>query len=184
MYDILEITMKQEDLGRVHFLADNPTKCYFKDGYVKFLYYKPLSSHFTAFSQEGVSLSIHQKEVSKTTWELVRPYPIRVAKKELIAFLEAIELRALRQKRQGRPVSLIGWVLDKICYGMDTKEDTVAFIKLFYFNGYDPEDIIELFTRIVTRKDLVPFFMAELMKITREEYSGTANKEGYKGICA
>ncbi|WP_161979481.1 hypothetical protein [Streptococcus sp. S784/96/1] len=184
MYELLEITIHKNHLTRISFLSDNPSKCYYKDNHFKLLYFKPMHVFLTPFSHSGINLAIREKESNVKGWELVRMNAINLADNKLIAFLEGLELQALAKQKQGRPLTLNDWLLEKVCHGIATEEDTTTFIKMLYFNGYDPTDIIELFARLVTRTDLALHFINELNKITKEGKGDTTTIKERHTACA
>lgn len=184
MYDILEITIKKSDLEHVGFLADNPSKCWYKDGFFKLIYFKPFSAFLSPFNYEGVQLSIREKESTIRGWELVRDRKISVAKDELMNFLEDLEIQSLQEQRAGRPLALNGWLLDTVSNGISTKEETTAFIKLLYFNGYDPTEIINLFARLTNKADLAKHFISKLRKVTGEGKSDRNRPTTRAPLCA
>lgn len=184
MYDLLEIIVPKHDLNRISFLSDNPSKCYYKDNYFKLIYFKPMHIFLTPFYQDGIKLTIREKECTPKDWELIRPSKINIAGNKLISFLEQLELQALSKQKQGRLLTFNNWLLEKVCYGIATEEDTTVFIKLLFFNGYDPLEILEIFAKLTTRKSLSRHFINELNRITKGDNSGTTTNKERHTACA
>lgn len=64
---------------------------------------------------------------------------------------------------------IMGLVFDWVAYGLSNTEDMIAFVKLFYLNGYSYEQITQLYTSLTKSNDLNICFLNTINTIFKEE---------------
>ena len=154
-----------KDMGELFkFLKSNKTRTYRNGNYFKVVYLKPPDRLIEPIQNRQLMVKPTKFLNVGSGWQVVRDLPIAQAPKNLEEVIEDLELEELRAKRQANPlchVQLLYWM--KV--GLYTYEDTSCFVRLFYRHGYSAEDCIEVFSSLVRRDELLPFFLKELTKI-------------------
>lgn len=61
------------------------------------------------------------------------------------------------------------WLLDAVCYGIGTKQETALLVRAMFVTGYDMEQVIGVFSTLARRLDLSSYFLQELARFYGEE---------------
>ena len=142
---------------------------YWKNGeYFKFIYFEPIGEALTDFHYKGLYVTVKEEKEEVEGWRLVRNLEIVLASPDLLIILKELEVNKLTEQRQGLGVELKGWVFDLICNGIYTKYETSLFVRLLFVNGYSFSQMVDLFSAIVKRKDLVSYFLEVATKFYKE----------------
>ena len=104
-------------------------------------------------------MSIKDENEVVEGWGLVRNLDIAMASPDLLTILKDLEVNKLTEQRQGLGVELKGWIFDLICNGIYTRYETSLFVRLLFVNGYSFNQLVDLFSAIVKRKDLASYFL-------------------------
>lgn len=155
----IELTLSSEKLPLFNFLKNNPTQVWKNDGHYKFIYYEPVDEALTVFRYNGLYVTIKDKKEQMEGWELTRGLDIALASPELLAILKKLEANKLTEQRNGLGMELKGWIFDLICNGIYTRYETATLVRLSFVNGYSFEQLVDLFSAIVKRKDLAGYFL-------------------------
>ena len=83
--------------------------------------------------------------------------------------LDELEHEYLNRQRAGSPLAINDVVYHWIAYGLSSKEDMIAFVKLFYLNGYSYEQIIQLYTNLTKSNKLNVIFLNTLNNFFKGE---------------
>lgn len=154
-----------KDMGELFkFLKSDKTRTYRNGDYFKVVYLKPPDRLIEPLNKRRLIVKPSKFLNVGSGWQVVRDLPIAHAPKNLEEVIEDLELEELRTNRQAIPLchtQLFHWMK---C-GLYTYEDTSYFVRLFYLHGYSAEDCIEVFSSLVRRDELLPFFLKELNKI-------------------
>lgn len=159
----LIITLHRDYLELFDFLRDNPTKAYQKGDYYRLAYYLPPNHYLTPFKFSKIWLEVTDTE--PTGWELVRDFPTAYAGQKLLDELLDLERHQLAEKRQGRGLSLTGWLLDAVCFGITTKQELGVLVRAMFVTGYDYEQIIGVASNLVRRTELAGHCLQELNRL-------------------
>lgn len=165
----LVLTLHRDYLELFGFLKTTPTKVYRKGDYYKFVYGQPLEHYLTPFRLSKLWLEV--TEDFPQGWELVRDYPLAYASDKLLEELLDLEHHNLDQQRQGVGLEFGGWLLDAVCYGIATKQETAQLIRAMFVTGYDMEQVIGVFSTLTRRLDLSSYFLQELTRFYGKEVS-------------
>lgn len=163
----LTLTMHKDFLGLFSFLETNPTRAERKGDYYRFIYREPLSHYLTPFRLNKLWLEV--SEDKPKPWELVRDHIPAYAGEKLLAELTDLEQHSLTQQRQGVGLVLTDWLLEAVCYGIATKQDTARLVRAMFVTGYDMEQVIGVFSTLARRLDLSSYFLQELGRFYGEE---------------
>lgn len=65
-------------------------------------------------------------------------------------------------------LELNDWILNLICNGIYTKNETATLVRLLFVNGYSFEQVVDLFTAITKRKELASYFIEVANRLYKE----------------
>lgn len=172
IYRVLEIIINIDNIHLLQPLKDRPTLVLKLDNFYKIIYYEPLTTHICNFTYNKISVNVTDNfnldtELSKG-WTVARDLKINIPSYELLEIFKELELHKLNQRRSGTGLELSGWIFNTIVSGLYTEQETDLFIKLMFLNGYSFNELVQLFTSIVKRKDLAKFFLKVATRIYRE----------------
>ena len=165
---VIELTLSSDKLALFGFLKSTPTQVWKNGEYFKFIYFEPIGEALTDFHYKGLYVAIKDEKEQVEGWRLVRDLEIILASPDLLTILKDLEVNKLTEQRQGLGVELKGWVFDLICNGIYTKYETSLFVRLLFVNGYSFSQMVDLFSAIVKRKDLVSYFLEVATKFYKE----------------
>jgi len=120
------------------------------------------------FHYKGLYVTVKEEKEEVEGWRLVRDLEIVLASPDLLTILKELEVNKLTEQRQGLGVELKGWIFDLICNGIYTRYETSLFVRLLFVNGYSFNQLVDLFSAIVKRKDLASYFL-EVARIFYKE---------------
>lgn len=166
----IELVLSADKLALFGFLKSTPTKVFKNGNYYKFLYYEPIGKGLTSFHYKGLYVVVRDEKGDVEGWELVRDRKISIASLELLEILNDLEVNKLLEQRQGIGVELKGWIFDLICNGIYTRYETATLVRLSFVNGYSFEQLVDLFSAIVKRKELASYFL----EVATKFYKGVA----------
>ena len=156
---VIELTLSTDKLALFGFLKSTPTQIWKNGEYFKFIYFEPIGEALTDFHYKGLYVAVKDKKEEVEGWKLIRDLEIVLASPDLLTILKELEVNKLTEQRQGLGVELKGWVFDLICNGIYTRYETSLFVRLLFVNGYSFSQMVDLFSAIVKRKDLVSYFL-------------------------
>ena len=165
---VIELTLSNDKLALFGFLKSTPTQVWKNGEYFKFIYFEPIGEALTDFHYKGLYVTVKEEKEEVEGWRLVRNLEIVLASPDLLIILKELEVNKLTEQRQGLGVELKGWVFDLICNGIYTKYETSLFVRLLFVNGYSFSQMVDLFSAIVKRKDLVSYFLEVATKFYKE----------------
>ena len=165
---VIELTLSSDKLALFGFLKSTPTQVWKNGEYFKFIYFEPIGEALTDFHYKGLYVAVKDEKEEVEGWRLVRDLEIVLASPDLLMILRDLEVNKLTEQRQGLGVELKGWVFDLICNGIYTKYETSLFVRLLFVNGYSFSQMVDLFSAIVKRKDLVSYFLEVATKFYKE----------------
>ncbi|RSJ09948.1 hypothetical protein [Streptococcus mitis] len=165
---VIELTLSSDKLALFGFLKSTPTQVWKNGEYFKFIYFEPIGEALTDFHYKGLYVTVKEEKEEVEGWRLVRNLEIVLASPDLLIILKELEVNKLTEQRQGLGVELKGWVFDLICNGIYTKYETSLFVRLLFVNGYSFSQMVDLFSAIVKRKDLVSYFLEVATKFYKE----------------
>ena len=165
---VIELTLSSDKLALFGFLKFTPTQVWKNGEYFKFIYFEPIGEALTDFHYKGLYVTVKEEKEEVEGWRLVRNLEIVLASPDLLIILKELEVNKLTEQRQGLGVELKGWVFDLICNGIYTKYETSLFVRLLFVNGYSFSQMVDLFSAIVKRKDLVSYFLEVATKFYKE----------------
>ena len=165
---VIELTLSSDKLALFGFLKSTPTQVWKNGEHFKLIYFEPLGEGLTDFHYKGLYVSIKDENEAVEGWRLVRDLEIVLASPDLLTILKELEVNKLTEQRQGVGVELKGWVFDLICNGIYTRYETSLFVRLLFVNGYSFSQMVDLFSAIVKRKDLVSYFLEVATKFYKE----------------
>ena len=165
---MIELTLSSDKLALFGFLKSTPTQVWKNGEYFKFIYFEPIGEALTDFHYKGLYVTVKEEKEEVEGWRLVRNLEIVLASPDLLIILKELEVNKLTEQRQGLGVELKGWVFDLICNGIYTKYETSLFVRLLFVNGYSFSQMVDLFSAIVKRKDLVSYFLEVATKFYKE----------------
>ena len=165
---VIELTLSNDKLALFGFLKSTPTQAWKNGEHFKFIYFEPIGEALTDFHYKGLYVTVKEEKEEVEGWRLVRNLEIVLASPDLLIILKELEVNKLTEQRQGLGVELKGWVFDLICNGIYTKYETSLFVRLLFVNGYSFSQMVDLFSAIVKRKDLVSYFLEVATKFYKE----------------
>lgn len=173
MYQLINLQINKQVLPLFGFLKDNPTRTIAKDNHVMMTYYQPLGFYIVPFSYKGITVTVTATDELESYladgWQVARDYQIASVQDKLADVLDELEHEYLDRQRAGSPLPIMGLVFDWIAYGLSNTEDMIAFVKLFYLNGYSYEQITQLYTSLTKSNDLNICFLNTINTIFKEE---------------
>ena len=165
---VIELTLSSDKLALFGFLKSTPTQVWKNGEYFKFIYFEPIGEALTDFHYKGLYVTVKDKKEQVEGWKLIRDLEIALASPDLLTILRELEVNKLTEQRQGLGVELKGWIFDLICNGIYTRYETSLFVRLLFVNGYSFNQLVDLFSAIVKRKDLASYFL-EVARIFYKE---------------
>lgn len=172
IYRTLEIIIHNDNIQLLQPLKDSPTLVLQHDNFFKIIYYEPLKTHICNFTYKKISLvatdNFNLKSELSKGWKIVRDLQINVVSDALLELFKELELYKLSQRRSGTALELSGWIFNIIVSGLYTEQETDLLIKLMFLNGYSFNELIQLFTSIVKRKDLAKYFLEVATRVYKE----------------
>ena len=165
---MIELTLSSDKLALFGFLKSTPTQVWKNGEYFKFIYFEPIGEALTDFHYKGLYVTVKDEKEQVEGWRLVRDLEIILASPDLLTILKELEVNKLTEQRQGLGVELKGWVFDLVCNGIYTRYETSLFVRLLFVNGYSFNQLVDLFSAIVKRKDLASYFL-EVARIFYKE---------------
>ena len=165
---VIELTLSSDKLALFGFLKSTPTQVWKNGEHFKFVYFEPIGEALTNFHYKGLYVTIKEEKEEVEGWRLVRNLEIVLVSPDLLIILKDLEVNKLTEQRQGLGVELKGWIFDLICNGIYTRYETSLFVRLLFVNGYSFNQLVDLFSAIVKRKDLASYFL-EVARIFYKE---------------
>ena len=165
---VIELILSADKLALFAFLKSTPTQVWKNGEYFKFIYLEPIGEALTDFHYKGLYVTVKDEKEQVEGWRLVRELEIVLASPDLLTILRELEVNKLTEQRQGLGVELKGWVFDLVCNGIYTRYETSLFVRLLFVNGYSFNQLVDLFSAIVKRKDLASYFL-EVARIFYKE---------------
>lgn len=173
MYQFINLQINKQVLPLFSFLKDNPTRTIAKDNHVMMTYYQPPDFYLVPFSYKGITVTVTATDDLESYledgWQVVRDYQIASVQDKLADVLDELEHEYLNRQRAGSPLAINGVVYHWIAYGLSSKEDMIAFVKLFYLNGYSYEQITQLYASLTKSNNLNTCFLNTINTIFKEE---------------
>lgn len=173
MYQLINLQINKQVLPLFNFLKDNPTRTIAKGKHVMMTYYKPPDFYLLPFSYKGITVSIKDgdnlESYLEDGWQVARDYQTASVGNKLADVLGELEHEYLSRQRAGSPLPIMGLVFDWIAYGLSSKEEIIAFVKLFYLNGYSYEQITQLYASLTKSNNLNICFLNTINTIFKEE---------------
>lgn len=173
MYQFINLQINKQVLPLFGFLKDNPTRTIAKDNHVMMTYYQPPDFYIVPFSYKGITVTVTATDDLESYledgWQVARDYQVASVQDKLADVLDELEHEYLNRQRAGSPLAINGVVYYWIAYGLSSKEDMIAFVKLFYLNGYSYEQITQLYTSLTKSNDLNICFLNTINTIFKEE---------------
>lgn len=173
MYQLIHLQINKQVLPLFNFLKDNPTRTIAKDNHVMMTYYQPPDFYLVPFSYKGITVTItvtdDLESYLEDGWQVARDYQIASVQDKLADVLDELEHEYLNRQRAGSPLPIMGLVFDWIAYGLSSKEEIIAFVKLFYLNGYSYEQITQLYASLTKSNNLNTCFLNTINTIFKEE---------------
>ncbi|MGT2896751.1 hypothetical protein PY824_00715 [Streptococcus macedonicus] len=172
MYQLINLQINKQVLPLFNFLKDNPTRTIAKDNHVMMTYYQPPDLYLVPFSYKGITVTVQDIDELESYltdgWQVARDYQIASVQDKLADVLNELEHEYLNRQRAGSPLSIQGLVFDWIAYGIASREELIAFVKLFYLNGYSYEQITQLYTSLTKSNNLNICFLNTINTIFKE----------------
>lgn len=172
MYQLINLQINKQVLPLFGFLKDNPTRTIAKDNHVMMTYYQPPDFYLVPFSYKGITVTITTTDDLESYledgWQVARDYQVASVQDKLADVLDDLEHEYLNRQRAGSPLPIQGLVFDWIAYGIASREELIAFVKLFYLNGYSYEQITQLYTSLTKRNNLNICFLNTINTIFKE----------------
>lgn len=173
MYQFINLQINKQVLPLFGFLKDNPTRTIAKDNHVMMTYYQPPAFYLVPFSYKGITVTVTATDELESYladgWQVARDYQIASVQDKLADVLNELEHEYLNRQRAGSPLAINDVVYHWIAYGLSSKEDMIAFVKLFYLNGYSYEQIIQLYTNLTKSNKLNVIFWNTLNNFFKGE---------------
>jgi len=173
MYQFINLQINKQVLPLFNFLKDNPTRTLAKDNHVIMTYYQPIGFYIVPFSYKGITVTVtatdYLERYLEDGWQVARDYKIASVQDKLADVLDELEHEYLNRRRAGSPLPIMGLVFDWIAYGLSSKEDMIAFVKLFYLNGYSYEQITQLYASLTKNTKLNVIFLNTLNNFFKGE---------------
>lgn len=172
MYQFINLQINKQVLPLFSFLKDNPTRTIAKDNHVTMTYYQPPDFYIVPFSYKGITVTVTATDDLESYladgWQVARDYQIANVQDKLADVLDELEHEYLNRQRAGSPLAINGVVYHWIAYGLSSTEDTIAFVKLFYLNGYSYEQITQLYASLTKSNNLNSCFLNTINTIFKE----------------
>ena len=172
MYQFINLQINKQVLPLFGFLKDNPTRTIAKGNHVMMTYYQPPDFYLVPFSYKGITVTVTATDDLESYlvdgWQVARDYQIASVQDKLADVLDELEHEYLNRQRAGSPLPIMGLVFDWIAYGLSSKEEIIAFVKLFYLNGYSYEQITQLYTSLTKSNNLNTCFLNTINTIFKE----------------
>lgn len=172
MYQLINLQINKQVLPLFNFLKDNPTRTIAKDNHVMMTYYQPPDIALMNFSYKGITVTITTTDDLESYledgWQVARDYQVASVQDKLADVLDDLEHEYLNRQRAGNTVAINGIVYHWIAYGLSNTEDVIAFVKLFYLNGYSYEQITQLYTSLTKSNNLNICFLNTINTIFKE----------------
>lgn len=173
MYQLINLQINKQVLPLFSFLADNPTRTLAKDNHVMMTYYQPPDFYLVPFSYKGITVTVTATDDLESYladgWQVARDYQIASVQDKLADVLDELEHEYLNRQIAGSPLAINGVVYHWIAYGLSSKEDMIAFVKLFYLNGYSYEQITQLYASLTKSNKFNICFLNTINTIFKEE---------------
>ena len=173
MYQFINLQINKQVLPLFSFLKDNPTRTIAKDNHVMMTYYQPPDFYLVPFSYKGITITItvtdDLESYLEDGWQVARDYQIASVQDKLADVLDELEHEYLNRQRAGSPLAINGVVYHWVAYGLSSTEDMIAFVKLFYLNGYSYEQITQLYASLTKSNNLNSCFLNTINTIFKEE---------------
>lgn len=173
MYQLIHLQINKQVLPLFGFLKDNPTRTIAKDNHVMMTYYQPPDFYLVPFSYKGITVTVTATDDLESYladgWQVVRDYQVASIQDKLADVLDELEHEYLNRQRAGSPLAINGVVYHWIAYGLSSKEEIIAFVKLFYLNGYSYEQITQLYASLTKSNNLNSCFLNTINTIFKEE---------------
>ena len=170
---MIDLKINRQVLPLFSFLKDNPTRTIAKDNHIIMTYYQPPDFYLAPFSYKGITVSVTDTDDLESylanNWVIARNYQIASVQDKLADVLDELEHEYLNRQRAGSPLAINGVVFDWIAYGLSSKEEIIAFVKLFYLNGYSYEQITQLYASLTKSNKLNKCFLSTINKIYKSE---------------
>lgn len=171
MYQFINLQINKQVLPLFNFLKDNPTRTIAKDNHVIMTYYQPPDFYIVPFSYKGITVTVtvtdDLESYLEDGWQVARDYQIASVQDKLADVLDELEHEYLNRQRAGSPLAINGVVYHWIAYGLSSKEEIIAFVKLFYLNGYSYEQITQLYASLTKSNNLNICFLNTINTISR-----------------
>ncbi len=172
MYQLINLQINKQVLPLFGFLKDNPTRTIAKDNHVMMTYYQPPDLYLVPFSYKGITVIVTATDDLESYledgWQVARNYQIASVQDKLADVLDELEHEYLNRQRAGSPLPIQGLVFDWIAYGIVSREELIAFVKLFYLNGYSYEQITQLYASLTKSNNLNTCFLNTINTIFKE----------------
>ena len=173
MYQFINLQINKQILPLFSFLKDNPTRTIAKDNHVMMTYYQPPDIALMNFSYKGITVTVTTTDDLESYledgWQVARDYQVASVQDKLVDVLDELEHEYLNRQRAGSPLAINDVVYHWIAYGLSSKEEIIAFVKLFYLNGYSYEQIIQLYTNLTKSNKLNVIFLNTLNNFFKGE---------------
>lgn len=175
MYQFINLQINKQVLPLFSFLKDNPTRTIAKDNHVMMTYYQPPDIALMNFSYKGITVTVTTTDDLESYledgWQVARDYQVASVQDKLVDVLDELEHEYLNRQRAGSPLAINGVVYHWIAYGLSSKEEIIAFVKLFYLNGYSYEQITQLYASLTKSNNLNSCFLNTINTIFKEEFN-------------
>ena len=165
---VIELTLSSDKLALFGFLKSTPTQAWKNGNHFKFIYFEPIGEALTDFHYKCLYVAVKDESEEVEGWRLVRDLEIVLASPDLLTILKDLEVNKLTEQRQGLGAELKGWIPDLTRNGTYTRYETSLFVRLLFVNGYSFNQLVDLFSAIVKRKDLASYFL-EVARIFYKE---------------
>ena len=173
MYQLINLQINKQVLPLFNFLKDNPTRTIAKDNHIMMTYYQPPDLYLVPFSYKGITVTVtttdNLESYLEDGWQVARDYQIASVQDKLADVLDELEHEYLTRQRAGSPLPIMGLVFDWIAYGIASREELIAFVKLFYLNGYSYEQITQLYASLTNSTNLNTCFLNTINTIFKGE---------------
>ncbi|AQP43267.1 phage protein [Streptococcus gallolyticus] len=173
MYQLINLQINKQVLSLFGFLKDNPTRTVAKDNHVMMTYYQPPDFYIVPFSYKGITVTVTATDDLESYladgWQVARDYQVASVQDKLAGILDELEHEYLNRQRAGSPLAINGVVYHWIAYGLSSKEEIIAFVKLFYLNGYSYEQITQLYASLTKSNKFNICFLNTINTIFKEE---------------
>lgn len=173
MYQFINLQINKQVLPLFNFLKDNPTRTIAKDNHVMMTYYQPPDFYIVPFSYKGITVTVTVTDDLESYladgWQVARDYQVASVQDKLADVLDELEHEYLNRQRAGSPLAINGVVYHWIAYGLSSKEEIIAFVKLFYLNGYSYEQITQLYASLTKSNKFNICFLNTINTIFKEE---------------